>query len=288
MYEERDAQIDEIVRRVLAQLQVNSTLESGAPPASDETLPDITKADLRLQYLVDRPHDREAFMALKEKTPARLGIGHAGARHRTATVLRFSADHAAAQSAVFSHVEEAFLTQMAWPSFSTTCSSKDEFLTRPDLGRIFSPETVADIKKYVGASPKVLLYAADGLSSSAIRANAADVLQVVQKGLTGYGITVNPPFFVQYCRVAAMDMLGDALQPDVVCVLIGERPGLVTAESMSAYIAYKPTLGMPESRRTVLANIHAGGTPAVEAGAHLVDVIREILEKRVSGVDLPV
>ena len=68
----------------------------------------------------------------------------------------------------------------------------------------------------------------------------------------------------------------------------GERPGLVTAESMSAYIAYKPTVGMAESRRTVLANIHRGGTPAVEAGAHIVDLIRLMLEKKRSGIDLPV
>ena len=69
-------------------------------------------------------------------------------------------------------------------------------------------------------------------------------------------------------------------------MLIGERPGLVTAESMSAYLAYKPTVGMPEARRTVISNIHKGGTPAVEAGAYIAEIIKNIIDKKKSGIDL--
>lgn len=69
-------------------------------------------------------------------------------------------------------------------------------------------------------------------------------------------------------------------------MLVGERPGLVTAESMSAYIAYKPTVGMPEARRTVISNIHKGGTPAVEAGAYIAEIIKKMLDKKKSGIDL--
>ena len=83
-----------------------------------------------------------------------------------------------------------------------------------------------------------------------------------------------------------MDPVGEISGADVVCLLVGERPGLVTAESMSAYIAYKPTIGMPEARRTVISNIHKGGTPVVEAGAYIADVIKEMLEKKKSGIDL--
>lgn len=69
-------------------------------------------------------------------------------------------------------------------------------------------------------------------------------------------------------------------------MLVGERPGLVTAESMSAYIAYRPTVGMPEARRTVISNIHKGGTPAVEAGAYIAELIHKMLQKKKSGIDL--
>jgi ethanolamine ammonia-lyase small subunit len=106
------------------------------------------------------------------------------------------------------------------------------------------------------------------------------------QGLEGSGIKVGTPFFVKYGRVGAMDAISQELDAEVTCVLIGERPGLITAESMSAYIAYRATVGMEESRRTVLSNIHRGGTPPVEAGAHLADIIKQMLKEKKSGVDL--
>ena len=82
------------------------------------------------------------------------------------------------------------------------------------------------------------------------------------------------------------EYVAEALGAKVVCVLIGERPGLATAESMSAYIAYNAYVGMPESKRTVVSNIHKNGTAAVEAGAYIAEVIDKILEQKASGVDL--
>jgi ethanolamine ammonia-lyase small subunit len=203
-------------------------------------------------------------------------------------MLRFQADHAAAQDAVFSDVPEEFIQQMGWQVYQTSCESREEFLTRPDKGRVFLAETLQKIKASIPAGTQVVLYVADGLSSSAVHANAADILPVIHDGLQAAGLRVSDPFFVRFGRVATEDQIGEACGADVVCVLLGERPGLVTAESMSAYIAYKPTVGMAESRRTVLANIHRGGTPAVEAGAHIVDLIQLMMEKKASGTDLPV
>jgi len=105
-------------------------------------------------------------------------------------------------------------------------------------------------------------------------------------GLKLKGISTGKPLFVRYCRVGAGDAVGDVTGCEVVCVLVGERPGLVTDKSMSAYITYKPHTGVSESARTVVSNIHAQGTPAVEAGAHVAELIATILEKRVSGVGL--
>lgn len=284
-----EQQIRALVEQVLARLQQD------APPASMPVLPergealaDISAIDLRRQYLVENPHDQAAFLAMKERTPARIGVGRAGARYRTETMLRFQADHAAAQDAVFSDVPEEFIRQMGWPVYQTSCESREEFLTSPDKGRVFPPETLQKIKTAIPAGTQVVLYVADGLSSSAVQANAADILPVIHDGLKAAGLKVCEPFFVRFGRVATEDQIGSACGADVVCVLLGERPGLVTAESMSAYIAYRPTVGMAESRRTVLANIHRGGTPAVEAGAHIVDLIQLMMEKKASGTDLPV
>ena len=286
-----EQEIRALVEQVLRELHRDVPVERAAAPgpsAAEEPLRDIAADDLRKQYLVENPHDQAAFLAMKERTPARIGVGRAGARYRTETMLRFQADHAAAQDAVFSDVPEAFLEQMGLPVFQTTCESREEFLTRPDKGRVFSPETLRDICGLIPPGTQVVLYVADGLSSSAVHANAADILPVIREGLEAAGLKVSPPFFVRFGRVATEDQIGAACGADAVCVLLGERPGLVTAESMSAYMAYRPTVGMAESRRTVLANIHRGGTPPVEAGAHIVELIQLMLEKKASGTDLPV
>ena len=284
-----EQEIRAVVELVLQRLRQE---DKPAPPQarepSGDALPDIMAVDIRRQYLVEHPHDQAAYLAMKERTPARIGVGHAGARYRTETMLRFQADHAAAQDAVFSDVPDEFLQKMGWQAFQTTCENREEFLTRPDKGRVFSPETLQKIRAVIPQGTQVVLYVADGLSSSAVHANAANILPVILDGLRAAGLKVNDPFFVRFGRVATQDQIGEATGADVVCVLLGERPGLVTAESMSAYIAYKPTVGMAESRRTVLANIHRGGTPAVEAGAHIVDLIQLMMEKKASGTDLPV
>lgn len=168
----------------------------------------------------------------------------------------------------------------------TRCKSKDEFLTRPDLGRLFPEESLEMIRSKCGRDMDVQVYASDGLSSTAIEANLENILPVIMDGLKAKGLKTGAPFFVKNGRVAAMDQVSEALNATVTCVLIGERPGLATAESMSAYIAYKAVVGMPEARRTVVSNIHSKGIPAVEAGAYIVDVIQKILEAKASGVEL--
>ena len=126
----------------------------------------------------------------------------------------------------------------------------------------------------------------DGLSSAAIGANAMDCLAAMEDGLQARGISLGKTLFVRYCRVGAGDAVGDITGCELVCVLVGERPGLVTDKSMSAYITYKPHTGVSESARTVVSNIHAQGTPAVEAGAYIAELIDTILKKKVSGVGL--
>lgn len=192
----------------------------------------------------------------------------------------------AAQDAVFSYVDEEFIKENNMFAVETLCKDKDEYLTRPDLGRKFSPETINNIKSKFGTNQKVLILVGDGLSSAAIEANLKDCVPAIKQGLKMYGIDSSEILFVKHCRVGAMDHLGEELGCEVICMLVGERPGLVTAESMSAYIAYKPYIGMAEAKRTVISNIHKGGTTAVEAGAHIAELIKTMLDKKASGIDL--
>jgi ethanolamine ammonia-lyase small subunit len=201
-------------------------------------------------------------------------------------MLRFRADHAAAQDAVFSQIPESFAGENGLVAVQTCCGDKDEYLTRPDHGRIFDEANQKIIKNAIPHRPRVQVVVGDGLSSAAIEANAMDCLAAMTDGLKLRGITLDKTLFVRYCRVGAGDAVGDVTGCELVCVLVGERPGLVTDKSMSAYITYQPHTGVSESSRTVVSNIHAQGTPAVEAGAHIAELIATILKKKVSGVGL--
>ena len=256
--------------------------------ADGDFVQDVTALDLRKLHLVEGAQEPEKYRRLKEKTPARLGAGRAGARYKTLTMLRFRADHAAAQDAVFSQVPEDFAAKNGLVALQTRCKAKDEYLTRPDLGRCFDEENQKKLRQEITGTPRVQIVVGDGLSSAAIVANAADCMAAIRDGLKLKGIEIGKGVYVKYCRVGAGDAVGDVTGCEVVCVLVGERPGLVTDKSMSAYITYKPHTGVSESARTVVSNIHSQGTPAVEAGAFVAELIEKILDKKVSGVGLQI
>lgn len=265
--------------------QVAQKLEQ-KPAIEGGMLDDITEVDLRKQLLVKDPCDKEGYLKMKAYTPARIGVGRAGTRYMTQSSLRFRADHAAAQDAVFSDVDPELVKEMGFISTKTICKSKDEYLTRPDYGRQFDEENLDIMRKNTKKGVKIQMVVGDGLSSAAIEANIREVIPSIKQGLKMYNLDFEDVLFVKYCRVPAMDKIGEITDAEVVCLLVGERPGLVTAESMSAYVAYRPTVGMPEARRTVISNIHKGGTPAVEAGAYIAELIKKMLDKKKSGIDL--
>jgi len=283
-----DEKVLEIVSRVVAEVVGASppAASYSAPAAGVGECPDITEINLKEQLLVPNPQNAAEYMRLKAKTPARIGVYRAGPRYKTETLLRFRADHAVAMDAVFTDVPDSFLEENNLFGTQTRCTSRDEHLTRPDLGRQLDDESLKAIKAKCKPNPKVQIYASDGLSSTAIVANLKEIMPAILNGLKAYNLEAGTPFFVKYGRVGAMDAVTEALGAEVTVVLIGERPGLATGESMSAYMTYKGKVGMPEAGRTVVSNIHAGGTPAVEAGAHIAGVINEMIKQKCSGLDL--
>ncbi|MEG2455644.1 MAG: ethanolamine ammonia-lyase subunit EutC [Oscillospiraceae bacterium] len=285
--------IARITAEVLRQMEGGLAPESPAAPnltsrltVTDGALPDLTTPEMKAQITLDHPENPQLLAQMKKKTSARIGVGCAGPRLKTQTYLTLRADHAGARDAVFRDVDEDLLRELGLFSLQTKCQSRTEHLTRPDLGRQLDEESMRQLKAKCHHSPTVQIYAADGLSSQAVDANLRDILPALLDGLQDFGIQTGTPFFLKFGRVPAMDAVSEALDAEVTCVLIGERPGLATANSMSAYIAYRAKVGMPEARRTVVSNIHAGGIPAVEAGAHIAQLIKTILEHKQSGVDL--
>ncbi|WP_289103701.1 ethanolamine ammonia-lyase subunit EutC [uncultured Fusobacterium sp.] len=284
MVSEKD--LKEIISQVLKEMETENKVREKEAEQTESDLQDITKIDLRDVIELKNPANKAELMKYKKKTPARIGISRAGTRYTTNTMLRFRADHASAVDAVYTDVSEEFLNANNLFTIQTKCHSKDEYMTRPDLGRRLSEESIAILKEKAKKSPKVEIFVSDGLSSTAIEANVEDTLPAIINGLKSYGIEAGTPFFLKYGRVGAADEVSEILDAEVTCVLIGERPGLATSESMSAYITYKGYVGIPESKRTVVSNIHKNGTPASEAGAHIAHIIKKILDAKASGQDL--
>ena len=198
----------------------------------DGCLQDITEIDIRKQYLVENPVNGEAYAEQKVLAPCRLGIGKAGARYKTLPQLEFRAAHSAAQDAVFNDVDEEFVKDQGLFIVQTQCDSKDTYLTRPDLGRKLSPEAVETIKEKCKKNPTVQIYVADGLSSAAVAANIGDLLPAILQGLDSYKIDYGTTVLrkIRPCRQSMDEISRTYRCRGCTCTLIGERPGLITAD----------------------------------------------------------
>ncbi len=276
---------------VLSGASAQKTTVSNPDKTSPDELPiDSLNAPLTLDPIgtigVTNPHNLEALKVMRKSTPARILLGRSGARPKTNAYLQFQADHAAAVDAVFMDVSDECLATNNLLQVQTMVVDKDEYLMKPDLGKKLSDAAKKTISEKIEKGKQVQIIVVDGLSSTSIEANVADVMPALIQGLKNEGLSVGTPFFIRYGRVGVMDDVAPLLDCEVIVELIGERPGLITAESMSAYMAYRPNPNMVEAERTVISNIHRGGTPPAEAGAHLATVVKKMVTHKVSGVKL--
>ncbi len=231
--------------------------------------------------------DRADFSS---KTPARVLVGRSGTRPLTSTWLKFRVDHALARDAICGELDQNFIQEFAvvngYPYVKSSVCSKDEFIQFPPRGKIVEEQTLAQLKNQCSSGNDVQIVISDGLSAKAVEKNAGNLLPMIVDGLKLNNLSQGLPVVVQYGRVAVGDQIAFALSARVVINLIGERPGLSSAEGLSAYITYNPSPETISSDRTVVSNIHERGTPAVEAGAYIVRLVKTILERKVSGVEL--
>ena len=251
-------------------------------------LPDPTTDNMRYKPRVKHPKDPAALQELINSTTARIGVGRAGPRYNTASLLLFQGDHAVTQDALYRDIDAKLLNEFGlFTVQSNITGGKEQFLLRPDLGRQLSDEAKRTISEKCVKNPNVQLVIGDGLSAAAIEANLRQIFPVIKQGVQAAGLTFGTPFHIKYCRVGVMNDIGETIKPDVVILLIGERPGLGRAESMSAYMGYKPKYGESDADRDVVCNIFEnGGTNPLEAGAFIVQIAQKMRKYQSSGVKL--
>jgi len=251
-------------------------------------LADPTVPEARGRSGITHPADADGLAALLECTTARIGVGRSGPCLRTGPLHLFMSDHAVTRDALDRDVDPKLLSDLGLFSVRTrVAGGKEEYLIRPDLGRQLSDEAKALLKERCEREPDVQICVGDGLSAQSVETNLRKILPVLQSGCTSAGLRIGTLFFIQYCRVGVMNDIGDLLRPKVLILLIGERPGLGRADSMSAYMAYRPQGGHTDAERDVICNIFDnGGVNPLEAGAYALRLARKMLEKQTSGVKL--
>jgi ethanolamine ammonia-lyase small subunit len=251
-------------------------------------LPDPILKEHRYKARVKNPKDANGLRALMDSTTARIGVGRAGPRYSTASLLLFQGDHAVTQDALYRDVDQKLLDQFNLFTVQTKITGgKQEYLLRPDLGRLLNDDAKRIINEKCQKNVNIQLCVGDGLSAAAIEANLRQIFPVIKQGVQTAGLTFGTPFFVKYARVGVMNDIGELVKPDVVILLIGERPGLGRAESMSAYMGYKPKYGDTDADRDVVCNIFEnGGTNPLEAGAFVVQLAQTMRKSQASGVKL--
>ncbi|AQX16865.1 ethanolamine ammonia-lyase [Tessaracoccus lapidicaptus] len=293
-----NTQLEQLVARVLAELK-----ESGANvpaksangystlPAKEGDLvidlPDPTEESMRRRIMVENPADAEGLRNLCAATTARLGVGRAGPRPKTAQALLFKADHGVTQDAIYGVVSEEVKDDLNLFTVTTRVADRGEYLLRPDLGRLLSDEAKKTIAEKCTKGPDVQICVGDGLSAAAIDNNLREIYPVLEQGLKSAGLTVGTPFFIENARVGIMNDVNTIIGARVLVILIGERPGLGIADAMSAYLGYDPQPGKTDADRDLLCMITThGGTNPLEAGAYVVELIKRMIKHSASGVKL--
>ena len=241
---------------------------------------------------VERKDAGELERRVREQTPARLMEGRAGTSYRTATQLQLRGDHAAARDAVRTELDliadlgQEFIERWRIFEVSTQARSKDEYLLRPDLGRSFGAAARETIREQCPHGCRLQIFIGDGLSVRAVAVQVPPLLPLLIEGAAERGWHTGRCFAVRHCRVGAMNEIGELLAPEAVVLLVGERPGLATADSLSAYLAYRPRPGHSDADRNLVSNIHSAGVPPKEAAQRILNIVGAMLRERTSGVHL--
>jgi ethanolamine ammonia-lyase small subunit len=234
----------------------------------------------------------ELVRKIRARTPARILAGRAGPAYRTETQIQLREDHATARDAVRAEFDlnaalgAGFVERWKLFEVRARASTKDEYLLHPSLGREFSDAARAEVSKRCPLNQDIQIAIGDGLSVPAVRAQVPALLPLLVEGAQAHGWSLGQTFAVHYCRVGILNEIGELLKPRVAILLIGERPGLATAESLSAYMAYEPRTTHSDANRNLISNIHARGLSAEDGAARILTLCAQMMKTGCSGYSL--
>jgi ethanolamine ammonia-lyase small subunit len=238
----------------------------------------------------NKTYDR--WSALKSFTPARIALGRTGTSVPLKEALAFKLAHANARDAVYSSIDldklYVELQQFNLPVLITGSKARNrqEYLQRPELGRQLDQDSLRQLCALSSNNFDVAIIIGDGLSAKAINEHAVNLLQLLLLNLRAEGYALAPLIVARNARVALGDEVGESLKAKLTVIVIGERPGLSSADSLGAYLTYSPRKGLTDEARNCVSNIRTGGLQYEIASYKIMFFIREALRRKISGVKL--
>jgi ethanolamine ammonia-lyase small subunit len=229
---------------------------------------------------------------LRELTPARVGLGRAGASLPTEALLAFTLDHARARDAVHAAFDSPEIVSglrdlgLEALEVHSRARNRTDYLRRPDLGRTLDPDSQHLLEGHGGPACRLAIVIGDGLSPTAVNAHAIALIRSLVPRLLIDGIEISHAVVADGARVALGDEIGALLGAGMMLMLIGERPGLSASDSLGAYLTFAPKVGRTDAERNCVSNIHGAGLGYDEAAFRIAWLIREGLARGVTGVAL--
>ena len=253
-------------------------------------MPDADLPATRANESAQHPALSSLLQMIRARTPARLLVGRSGPAYRTATQLELRQDHAVALDAVHAEVDlirdfgGEFVNRWELFEIQTQARDKLEYLMRPDLGRRLNASARETLVRRCSPERDLQVIIGDGLSAAAVVAQVPALLPALGAEAERRSWHLGQTFLIHHCRVGVLNEIGEILRPKVVVLLIGERPGLATAESLSAYMAFRPRSGDTDADRNLISNIHARGVSPADAARRIAALAEKMREVEKSGV----
>jgi ethanolamine ammonia-lyase small subunit len=258
------AELERLVREVVVETLTVRELGTPTPPADPAACDDVCEPrDAKLQ----QPADAIEAKRVKDATPARLVQGRTGTRYLTSSYITLRSEHAIALDAVQSSVPEGWAAKHGCIELRSRCKDHAEFLLHPDLGRRLDDASRVKVTSEGSKGVDVQVIAGDGLSAHALLTQGPALLPALDRALQAQGFTTGKPLFVRHARIGVADEIGVLLGAKSTVILVGERPGLGTGDSLSIYTAFKPRLNQDNAEKNCISNVRKLGHPP-EVAAH--------------------